>query len=349
MQDSQPCKARKIDHAGNSTTTIPLKLTFEILSRLPAISVLGFRSVSKLWCSIIHSKDFVDAFLTRSRTRPRLLFTVEDLDSRFIFSSPEHDKKYGDKSSTVVARHDMTISDLGYNYNNRCAPYGPYYITSPPVNGLVCCTRGSSIAICNPTTRQLMTLPQHLVLTLPGSRSKHMYWRRIENPTGESYTDVEGGVCINGAIYYGVGHTKKIARFDLRSEKMIWTFINHQGKFGGMECDYLYNEMRVWIQEKEELWNNMACAVPCEWGALFREKRPSCPGEIHTGEVMLVSNQLQSSKPLSVFYCDVMRETCRSAQVEGIADYGFRRIHGIGMHDHDVLCFPGYIENIMFF
>lgn len=104
----------------------------------------------------------------------------------------------------------------------------------------------------------------------------------------------------------------------------------------------------MWIQEKEELWNNMTCVVPREWGDLFRKKRPSCPGEIHTGEVMLVSHRLESSKPFSVFYCDVIQESFRSAQVKGIADYEFRRIHGIGKHDRDILCFPGYIENIIF-
>lgn len=397
MEDSQPCTSRNLDHAGNSTTTIPLKLTFEILSRLPAKSVIRFRSVSKLWRSIIDSKDFADAFLTWSRTRPRLLFTFENLDSRkrFIFSAPEHDKKDDEKSSTVVATHDMTISDL--NYNKRYAPYPPYYITSPPVNGLVCCTHGSSIAVCNPTTRVLYILPdvrvrangrviharlgydpvedeykvlcvmmldghnrcrtdikqEHLVFTL-GSRPK---WRRVETPTGEPYTDVEGGICINGAIYYGVGHAR-IARFDLRYEMIVfikapkdditsWNCINHQGEVGGIEYDYLY-EMRVWIQEKEELWNNKTYVVPCEWGDFFRE-RPSCPGVIHTGEVMLVSNRLESSKPFSVFYCDVIQESCRSAQVKGIADYGFRRMHGIGKHDCDMLCFPGYFENIIFF
>ncbi|XP_010507748.1 PREDICTED: F-box/LRR-repeat protein At3g03360-like [Camelina sativa] len=205
---------------------------------------------------------------------------------------------------------------------------------------------------------------EHLVLTVLGSRSQPRSWRRVENPPGEPYTDVQGGICINGSIYYGVGDTKKIAEFDLRSERMMfinapakddiksWNFINHQGELGVIKCDYLYNEMRVWIQEKEELWNNMACAVPCEWGALLRDKRPSCPGEIHTGEVMLVSNRLESSKPFSVFYCDVSQESCRSAQVEGIADDWFRSFHGIGKQDRDTFCFPGFkvviVDSIMF-
>ncbi|CAA7027710.1 unnamed protein product [Microthlaspi erraticum] len=151
MKDSQPSPSRNLDHAGNSTTTtFPLKLIFEILSRFPAKSVMRFQFVSKQWGAIIRSKDFADAFLTRSRTRPRLLFTFSHLDSgkRFIFSAPEHDKQKDDKSSTVVARHDMTVSE----YWNPDTSSPPFDITSPPVNGLVCCTRGSSVAVCNPTT-----------------------------------------------------------------------------------------------------------------------------------------------------------------------------------------------------
>lgn len=143
----------------------------------------------------------------------------------------------------------MTISEPGYN------------ITSPPVNGFVCCTRGSRIAVFNPTTGFMLTLPhvkangieiyarlgydpvdnrykvlcvmmlvrcdghrkyvkqqEHLVLSLT---SQFTRWRKIKI-TGDPYAYLEGGICINGAIYYGVGHTK-IARFDLRYEKM--TFI----------------------------------------------------------------------------------------------------------------------------
>ncbi|CAA7027709.1 unnamed protein product [Microthlaspi erraticum] len=189
------------------------------------------------------------------------------------------------------------------------------------------------------------------------SLGSHSGWREAQITTEKSYTDVEGGICINGAIYYGVGPTK-IARFDLRYEKVTfieapkdyytsWSLINHQGKLGGMQYDnYLY-ELRVWIQEKQKLWNKMSCVAPCEWRDLYKDKRPSSPGEIHTGEVMFVSDRLQSSRPFSVFYCDVIQESFRSAQVKGIADYEFRRTHGIGMHDLDMLCFPGYTENIM--
>ncbi|KAG2274514.1 hypothetical protein Bca52824_057069 [Brassica carinata] len=358
-----------------------------------------FQSVSKLWSSIIRSKDLADSFLIHSKTRPRLLFTFKHFDSRqrFIFSAPQHDTE--ENSST--ARHDMTISDL------------VYYIRSRPVNGLICCTRGSSIAVCNPTTTQILKLPDvtlngrdmyarlgydpiqdqykvlcvmmhdgfdsrtkdnieqdHFVFTLGCQQQE---WRKIEFIDGDPYRCVKGGICINGGIYYVIGDFM-MARFDVRSEKVefidapqedmlneedmekvityeyangvsttinahCWTLVNHQGKLGGTDYEEFYL-MRLWIQEEEdESWNIMTCDVPTEWGDSFRDKGLSSTGEIHTGEVMLVSDTLESSKPFTVYYYDMIRESFRSAEVEGIADSEFRR----GIHVF------GHIENIMFF
>ncbi|EOA19676.1 hypothetical protein CARUB_v10003328mg [Capsella rubella] len=146
-ESSQSSPSRNLDVTGRFEKFIPFDLILAILTRLPAEPLIRFQAVSKLWFSIIRSKDFADSFLIRSKTRPRFLLTFKHFDSRkrFIFSAPEHQRN--DKSSTVVARHDMTISDL------------VYYIKSRPVNGFLCCTHGSSIAVCNPTTRQVMKLP----------------------------------------------------------------------------------------------------------------------------------------------------------------------------------------------
>ncbi|CAN6871457.1 unnamed protein product [Brassica oleracea] len=410
MAAMEPSPTRDLAHDQNSPKNIPFDLIFEILSRLPAKSIIRFLSVCKLWYSTIRSKDLADSFLIHSKTRPRLLFTFKHFDSRkrFIFSAPEH----GTEENSSTARHDMTMSDL------------VYYIKSLPVNGLICCTRGSSIAVCNPTTRQILKLPdvtlnerdmyarlgydpvqdqykvlcvmmhdgfdsrtkdnieqEHFVFTLGCQQQE---WRKIEFiDVGDPYTDVKGGICISGGIYYVIGH-KKIARFDVRSEKVelinapqedmlneedikkvivyhssddittinahCWTLVNHQGKLGGTDYKEFYL-MRLWIHEEEdESWNIMTCDVPTEWGDLFRDKGLSSTGDIHTGEVMLVSDTLESSKPFTVYYYDMIRESFRSATVEGIADSEFRRgIHGFGKRNRDMLCFPDHIENIMFF
>ncbi|XP_048608096.1 F-box protein At1g30790-like [Brassica napus] len=246
MEDSQP----SLVHAGNSTTTrtIPFDLIIEILSLLPGKSLFRFQSVSKQWFSTIRSKFFVDLFQTRSKSRPRLLLTLYlgDAEEQFIFSAPEHtdDDK---SSSSVMARYDMPISAPGYN------------LTSGSVNGFVC-FRGVSchtIAVYNPTTRQIVKLPdvtpngrymyaclgydpvedqykvlcvmmfgserqdmqpEHFVCTVSSSQKQE--WRKIENPTGVDYRCIFGDKCIDGALYYEVGRQSRIVRFDVRSEKI---------------------------------------------------------------------------------------------------------------------------------
>ncbi|CAH8386039.1 unnamed protein product [Eruca vesicaria subsp. sativa] len=396
----EPSQRRHLAHDQSSPKHIPFDLTFEIFTRLPAKSIIRFQSVSKLWYSIIHSKDFYNSFLIHSKTRPRLLFTFENFDSRkrFIFSAPEHDIE----QNSSTARHDMTISDL------------VYYIKSRPVNGLICCTRDSSIAVCNPTTRQILKLPdvtlngkamharlgydpvqdQYKVLCVMMHKvytnTRNTYepecfvftlgcqqqeWRKIEVIGDDPYSGFHDGICINGAIYFVTKH--KIARFDVRSEKVefinapqedmfneedtkkvviyysstkittintfCWTLVNHQGKLGGIDR-WAFRLLRLWLQE-DESWNMMKSNVPTEWVKLFRAKKPNSPGEIHTGEFIWVSDRLDPSKPFNVFYYYIIRESFRSAQVEGIEDRG---IQGIRKHNPYMLCFPGHIENIMF-
>lgn len=395
MEDSQvPSPSRNLDHAVNHTRNIPLDLVLDILSRLPAKPLLRFQAVSKLWFSIIRSKDFVDTFLTRSKTRPRLLLTFKHLDSRkrFIFSAPEHED---DKtSSTVMARHDMTISDL------------IYYITSRPVNGLVCCTHCSSIAVFNPTTRQIVKLPditpngrdmyarlgydpvgeqykvlcvmmfdgydsgtsdniqqEHFVFTLGTSQKK---WRKIETVTKDPYRCMKGQVCIDGVVYYGVGH-KRIAKFDVMSEKIEFIqgpedcnavsrysrLITYQGKLACLSYGfYDSSEIYMWIlqdAEKQEWSSIVTCDVHSEWKDLLTEERVLCTGEIHTNEAILVSRSLNSSELFCVYYCDMISKRVRRTEVDGIADDEFRSVHGIGKPGGDMLCFPGHVENIMYF
>ncbi|XP_010454553.1 PREDICTED: F-box protein At1g30790-like [Camelina sativa] len=63
----------------------------------------------------------------------------------------------------------MTISDL------------VYYIRTRPVNGFFCCTRGSSIAVCNPTTRQIVKLPDVV------SNGRQVFARLGYDPVGDEY------------------------------------------------------------------------------------------------------------------------------------------------------------------
>ncbi|KAL9280294.1 putative F-box associated domain, type 3 [Arabidopsis thaliana] len=82
---------------------------------------------------------------------------------------------------------------------------------------------------------------EHFVFTL---RSQQKEWRKID-VTGDSYTDVQGGICIEKVEFI---KTQKDEIVNVYS----WTFINHQGKLGGIEYNYFY-KMRLWMQEERNI------------------------------------------------------------------------------------------------
>ncbi|CAN6816846.1 unnamed protein product, partial [Brassica oleracea var. botrytis] len=55
---------------------IPLDLALEILSRLPAKSIMRYRCVSKLWSSSITLTYFINSFASRSSKQPRSLLLI---------------------------------------------------------------------------------------------------------------------------------------------------------------------------------------------------------------------------------------------------------------------------------
>ncbi|KAJ4910939.1 F-box family protein [Raphanus sativus] len=401
MEDSKQSLSRRLRReqdraADNYTTTIPFDLIIEILSFLPAKSLIRFQSVSKLWFSTIRTKNFIDLFLTRSKTRPRLLLTFLHLQptKRFILSAPEHNNNEDvDKSSsTVTLRHDMAISDPVYCNMSR------------PVNGLVCCRRNSSITVCNPATRKIVKLPdvtrngrdiyarlgydpvqdqykvlcvmtkfnlfrpdekdirqEHLVCTVTSSEKQE--WRKIENTTIDCYRSFSEGICIDGAIYYEAGQSR-IVRFDVRTEniKVIKvpeesdlsrtfpsTLLNYKGKLGGV--DYPYNKsvmMRLWILEDAEKqeWSSMTCVLPSELKYLLGSYVVS-KGDIHNGELMVFHPWSWSSTQIFFWYYDFKKESL-IRKLKVVVDGDFRRIHGMGELNGDMLCYPGYFENVRF-
>ncbi|XP_010480774.1 PREDICTED: F-box protein At1g30790-like [Camelina sativa] len=244
---------KEIDH-------IPLDLTVEILTRLPAKSLMKFKSVSKSWSSIIRSQVFIDSFYSISSTRPRFIvaFTngifAKREEKRLFFFSSSHE---GHESSFLVTNHHMTIPCLSVCSNpaSRCVS----------VRGFIGCSLVGGFMVCNPSTRQVIVLPslpsrrapdmrgkclgydpvddqfkalslissripnndsvEHLVLTLKGDKKKYS-WRQIRgNNNVPPYSPLTMKVCINGVVYYG-GWTPKvnmnpvIVCFDVRSEKI---------------------------------------------------------------------------------------------------------------------------------
>ncbi|XP_024016536.1 F-box protein At1g30790 [Eutrema salsugineum] len=221
---------------------IPDDLEIDILSRLPGTSLMNSQYLSKSWFSIIQNQRFSDSFNSRSLNRgSRLLiafnnceFTTKKADMRLFFftASEEGENK---SSSSLVANLAMTIPSTVDYYYTRSG-------SGTLAHGFLCCSYQGRFLICNPTTRQIVTLPEsgndvnkkltfkllgydpiddqykamfmmasrcgdgdvvHKVLTLGGGDNiKTLLWRKIKDNTGP-YVPYTKGICINGIVYYG--------------------------------------------------------------------------------------------------------------------------------------------------
>nr|XP_017240180.1 PREDICTED: F-box protein At5g49610-like [Daucus carota subsp. sativus] len=119
-----------------SSYHFPQELIFEILSYLPVISLLRFRSVCKSWLSIISDQQFIDTHLTNSQKKPATLV----LDNAF-------DNVYVDTREESVRLHVPTQRNGRARWMCSC-------------NGIVCLTEqyGNVMYLWNPWTNQLSKL-----------------------------------------------------------------------------------------------------------------------------------------------------------------------------------------------
>ena len=139
---------------GPTTTQIyiPLDLQINILLRLPVKSLLRFRCVSKLWCSIITSHDFRNRHfnITSSSAPPRLLIAFQDFygEKLLLVSSPNPNVSSSSTSSCCVPYKDLSKVEI-----NGRKVYNAVW-------GLTCFESRLKVGICNPSTRELHMFPQ---------------------------------------------------------------------------------------------------------------------------------------------------------------------------------------------
>ncbi|XP_010480341.1 PREDICTED: F-box protein DOR-like [Camelina sativa] len=129
---------------------IPVDMIYEILLSLPAKSIARFRSVSKLWCSILGRTDFTELFLTKSSCRPQLLLSCVKDNELFFFSTPQ-----------TNCENWFPVVAADYHMKLRCDEFLQIF---NPISGLVCFKdkrgRKNVTVICNPSTGQSFTLPK---------------------------------------------------------------------------------------------------------------------------------------------------------------------------------------------
>ncbi|CAA7036657.1 unnamed protein product [Microthlaspi erraticum] len=135
---------------------IPIDLQIETLLRLPVKSLLRFRCVSKLWYSIITSRDFKSQHLNiaTSSAPTRLLIAFEDFygEKVLLVSSPNPIAPSSSSSSSSCCVPLRDLSLLKIHGGNSVYNAG---------RGLICVGAGfKDVAICNPSTRQLHAFPE---------------------------------------------------------------------------------------------------------------------------------------------------------------------------------------------
>ncbi|RID45335.1 hypothetical protein BRARA_I02075 [Brassica rapa] len=228
---------------------IPLDLQINTLLKLPVKSLLRFRSVSKLWSSIITSQQFRNHHLNiaSSSPPPRLLIAFEDF--------------YGAKLLVVsIPNPNVVLSSSSSSYKDLSLVNIKGKIVYNAGRGLICVGAGfENVGICNPSTRQVHNLPhfkfkqtqivcprpmyivgydpvgdqykvlalddlpwrlEHKIVVLGGEET----WR--ESPcVACPHVVCTKGLYMNGTVYYGAfmkdidsPHNSIIVRFDVRSE-----------------------------------------------------------------------------------------------------------------------------------
>lgn len=122
------------------TTKISPDLIFDIFSRLPVKSLVRFRCLDKLCSTFIADQSFAAAHQPHPRPKPGLLISCPtQLQSAQTFFS----------------------ADLNGGPATHCLTLPPRYsrYTTQSINGIVCMDFGLCATICNPSTKQAITLP----------------------------------------------------------------------------------------------------------------------------------------------------------------------------------------------
>ncbi|KAJ0263580.1 F-box protein [Hirschfeldia incana] len=144
---------------------IPFDLVIDILTRLPPKSIMRFKSVSKLWSSLICSKYFSNRFREVSSPRPRLFMWLGIDNKNVLLSSSSSPDLDVSTMSSLVVDQDLTI------------PTMEGYSVSQVFHGLMCFTNGKSALIYNTATRQHVVLPaiEESIILGANDMSKSMF------------------------------------------------------------------------------------------------------------------------------------------------------------------------------
>ncbi|XP_019091065.1 PREDICTED: F-box protein At2g16450-like [Camelina sativa] len=160
-----------------SSPPMSIELILEIISRLPGDAVARFRCVSKQCESMFATPYFKSLFLTKSLSKPRLLFAIADDGNPkgrgewCFFSSPQLEDPYEKSSSSALVSaaefHVKKYFSCGYTDSPEDIQIHHYsnikYFSCGYNSGLLylhgCRYQGRPV-ICNPNTGRYAVLPE---------------------------------------------------------------------------------------------------------------------------------------------------------------------------------------------
>lgn len=344
-------KNRDESHENDPFFILPLDLIVEILIKFPVKCIARLVFVSKRWSSLIGGKDFINLYMTRSSTRPRILFLVNRISKVMqLFESCSQEDPSSDHRRVDITWHQSHL--LAF---------------SPPVRGLICRQCDTKVMIGNPSTGQFLTLPkvktrrrgiysflgydpvndiykmlcmtvlhvrqrrgsqivsdEHQVFTL-GAKQK---WRTIECKHPHLPPPLTKGICINGVVYYyaWIKSEGSLISFDVSSEEFnvirlpedIRYLVNYNGKIALPRQSN--STLNLWILEdaSKQDWTKVSLLVP-SWTDLVGTQRFGFKGTISTGELIFTSLHYPcSSKPFFFISYDLKENNAKKVVVGGI-------------------------------
>lgn len=119
----------------------------QILTRLPVISLLRFKSVCKSWYALITDPTFVAAHLAHSKNNPKVVIIPQRLMPILEVNLYSYDPEQGAKHANFL---------LGRKFQTKVGILRhPHHS-----NGLMLLNTGQCLLVCNPSTREVITLPE---------------------------------------------------------------------------------------------------------------------------------------------------------------------------------------------
>ncbi|CAE5963671.1 unnamed protein product [Arabidopsis arenosa] len=341
-----------------SFETLPLDMQMEILSRLPLKSLMGCMCVSKKWAAFIRSKAFRDHYLSRSMTRPRVLFVANHREFHKFTSEAFFYSVYQEEEPLWLSGKQQMRSDEV-----------PLLKVSQPIRGLICQQGNTKIVICNPGSKKCRTLPQikvpkgasmtsffgydkdkdvFKVLCITKATKEYQVctvrsdeesssWRPIR--CEHDHAPVTEGLFKGGVLYYGAMSSSDksvVMSFNVSSEEFSvielpsevkidhhWTLVNYKGDIALVNnIDYELNRNGVFIilvrKDVAGNWKRETIEIP-HWTKTVDNKKFYFKGTIGRGELAFAPDTgTWFGGPLFVLYYDEATTNFKSFEIKGM-------------------------------